>query len=219
MKFFVDTADVNEIREAVALGVVDGVTTNPSLASKTGRPFEELIREICEIVDGPISAEVVATDREGILREAHHLAGIHPNVVVKVPLIPEGIAAVRALSEEGIRTNVTLCFSAVQALLAAKAGATYISPFLGRLDDVGHVGMELIHDIRLIYDNYGFTTQILAASLRHPLHVHEAAKAGADVGTLPVKVLRQLFQHPLTDLGLEKFLADWAKRSQAAGGR
>lgn len=219
MKFFVDTADVNEIREAVALGVVDGVTTNPSLASKTGRPFEELIREICEIVDGPISAEVVATDREGILREAHHLAGIHPNVVVKVPLIPEGIAAVRALSEEGIRTNVTLCFSAVQALLAAKAGATYISPFLGRLDDVGHVGMELIHDIRLIYDNYGFTTQILAASLRHPLHVHEAAKAGADVGTLPVKVLRQLFQHPLTDLGLEKFLADWAKSSQAAGGR
>lgn len=219
MKFFVDTADVNEIREAVALGVVDGVTTNPSLASKTGRPFEELIREICEIVDGPISAEVVATDREGILREAHHLAGIHPNVVVKVPLIPEGIAAVRALSEEGIRTNVTLCFSAVQALLAAKAGATYISPFLGRLDDVGHVGMELIHDIRLIYDNYGFTTQILAASLRHPLHVHEAAKAGADVGTLPVKVLRQLFQHPLTDLGLEKFLADWAKSPQAASGR
>lgn len=219
MKFFVDTADVNEIREAVALGVVDGVTTNPSLASKTGRPFEELIREICEIVDGPISAEVVATDREGILREAHQLAGIHPNVVVKVPLIPEGIAAVRALSEEGIRTNVTLCFSAVQALLAAKAGATYVSPFLGRLDDVGHVGMELIHDIRLIYDNYGFTTQILAASLRHPLHVHEAAKAGADVGTLPVKVLRQLFQHPLTDLGLEKFLADWAKSPQAAGGR
>lgn len=219
MKFFVDTADVNEIREAVALGVVDGVTTNPSLASKTGRPFEELIREICEIVDGPISAEVVATDREGILREAHQLAGIHPNVVVKVPLIPEGIAAVRALSEEGIRTNVTLCFSAVQALLAAKAGATYISPFLGRLDDVGHVGMELIHDIRLIYDNYGFTTQILAASLRHPLHVHEAAKAGADVGTLPVKVLRQLFQHPLTDLGLEKFLADWAKSPQAASGR
>lgn len=219
MKFFVDTADVNEIREAVALGVVDGVTTNPSLASKTGRPFEELIREICEIVDGPISAEVVATDREGILREAHQLAGIHPNVVVKVPLIPEGIAAVRALSEEGIRTNVTLCFSAVQALLAAKAGATYVSPFLGRLDDVGHVGMELIHDIRLIYDNYGFTTQILAASLRHPLHVHEAAKAGADVGTLPVKVLRQLFQHPLTDLGLEKFLADWAKSPQAASGR
>lgn len=219
MKFFVDTADVNEIREAVALGVVDGVTTNPSLASKTGRPFEELIREICDIVDGPISAEVVATDREGILREAHQLAGIHPNVVVKVPLIPEGIAAVRALSEEGIRTNVTLCFSAVQALLAAKAGATYVSPFLGRLDDVGHVGMELIHDIRLIYDNYGFTTQILAASLRHPLHVHEAAKAGADVGTLPVKVLRQLFQHPLTDLGLEKFLADWAKSPQAASGR
>ena len=211
MKIFLDTADVGEIREAARLGVIDGVTTNPSLVAKTGRPFADVIAEICEIIDGPISAEVVATDTEGILREGRHLSGLHPNIVVKVPLIAEGIAAVKALSSEGVRTNVTLCFSAVQALLAAKAGATYISPFLGRLDDIGHVGMDLIHDIRLIYDNFDFETQILAASLRHPLHVIDAAKACADVATIPPRVLTQLFKHPLTDRGLAAFLADWEK--------
>jgi transaldolase len=211
MKIFIDTADVEEIRRAAALGILDGVTTNPSLVSKTGRPFAEIIQEITEIVDGPISAEVVATEREGILKEARHLAGIHPNIVVKVPLIPEGLAAVKVLSGEGIRVNVTLCFSAVQALLAAKVGAAYISPFLGRLDDIGHVGMDVIRDIRQIYDNYAFKTEILAASLRHPLHVHEAALAGADVGTIPAKVIHQLFQHPLTEKGLKQFLADWEK--------
>ncbi|MBN1475165.1 fructose-6-phosphate aldolase [Candidatus Sumerlaeota bacterium] len=211
MKFFIDTADVDEIREAARLGVIDGVTTNPSLVAKTGRPFADVIAEICEIVDGPISAEVVATDTEGILREARHLAGLHPNIVVKVPLIPDGIAAVSKLSAEGIRTNVTLCFSGVQALLAAKVGATYISPFLGRLDDIGHSGLDLIAEIREIYDNYGFETQILAASLRHPLHILEVARMGADVATIPAKVIHQLFRHPLTDKGLADFLADWER--------
>ena len=215
MKFFIDTADVDEIRAMSRLGIVDGVTTNPSLIAKTGRPFAEVIREICEIVDGPISAEVVATDTEGILREARQLVKIHDSIVVKVPLIPAGIAAVSRLSAEGIRTNVTLCFSAVQALLAAKVGATYISPFLGRLDDIGHDGLQLIEEIREIYDNYDFETEILAASLRHPLHVLEAARLGADVATLPAKVIQQLFKHPLTDRGLEQFLADWEK----AGGK
>jgi transaldolase len=211
MKFFIDTADVDEIREVARLGVIDGVTTNPSLVAKTGRPFADVIAEICEIVDGPISAEVVATDTEGILKEARHLAGLHPNIVVKVPLIPDGIAAVSQLSAEGIKTNVTLCFSAVQALLAAKVGATYISPFLGRLDDIGHSGLDLIDEIREVYDNYDFETEILAASLRHPLHVLEVARAGADVATIPAKVLHQLFKHPLTDSGLATFLADWEK--------
>jgi len=215
VKFFIDTADVDEIRAMSRLGIVDGVTTNPSLIAKTGRPFAEVIREICEIVDGPISAEVVATDTEGILREARQLVKIHDSIVVKVPLIPAGIAAVSRLSAEGIRTNVTLCFSAVQALLAAKVGATYISPFLGRLDDIGHDGLQLIEEIREIYDNYDFETEILAASLRHPLHVLEAARLGADVATLPAKVIQQLFKHPLTDRGLEQFLADWEK----AGGK
>jgi transaldolase len=211
MKFFLDTADVDEIRKAAELGILDGITTNPSLVAKSGRPFAEVIQEITEIVDGPISAEVVATDKENILKEGRHLAKIHPNIVVKVPLIPEGIAAVKVLSGEGIRVNVTLCFSAVQALIAAKAGAAYISPFLGRLDDIGHVGMDLIDDIREIYDNYDFQTEILAASLRHPLHVLEAARAGADVATLPAKLFHQLFKHPLTDKGLADFLADWEK--------
>lgn len=211
MKIFIDSADVTEIREAAAMGVVDGVTTNPSLVAKTGRPFRDVIRDICEIVDGPISAEVFSTDAAGILKEARELATWHPNVVVKVPLIPEGLKAVRTLTDEGIKTNVTLCFSAPQAMLAAKAGATYISPFLGRVDDISWDGMELIAQLRTIYDNYGFETQILAASIRHPKHVVDAAMIGADVATLPHAVILQLLKHPLTDLGLEKFLADAKK--------
>jgi transaldolase len=211
MKLFLDTADVDEIRRAARLGVIDGVTTNPSLVAQTGRPFAEVIREIVEIIDGPISAEVIAADTDGIVAEARRLAQIHPNIVVKVPLIPDGIAAVRTLDAEGIRTNVTLCFSATQALLAAKVGATYISPFLGRLDDIGHDSLELVGQIREIYDNFDFETQILAASLRHPLHVLEAARIGADAATVPPPVFHQLFKHPLTDLGLERFLADWER--------
>ncbi len=216
MKIFIDSADVAEIREAAAMGVVDGVTTNPSLVAKTGRPFREVIRDICEIVDGPISAEVFSTDAAGILKEARELATWHPNVVVKVPLIPEGLKAVRTLTEEGIKTNVTLCFSAPQAMLAAKAGATYISPFLGRVDDISWDGMELIAQLRTIYDNYGFETQILAASIRHPKHVVDAAMIGADVATLPHAVILQLLKHPLTDIGLQRFLAD-AKKIPSQG--
>lgn len=216
MKIFIDSADVTEIREAAAMGVVDGVTTNPSLVAKTGRPFRDVIRDICEIVDGPISAEVFSTDAAGILKEARELATWHPNVVVKVPLIPEGLKAVRTLTDEGIKTNVTLCFSAPQAMLAAKAGATYISPFLGRVDDISWDGMDLIAQLRTIYDNYGFETQILAASIRHPKHVVDAAMIGADVATLPHAVILQLLKHPLTDLGLEKFLAD-AKKIPSRG--
>lgn len=216
MKIFIDSADVAEIREAAAMGVVDGVTTNPSLVAKTGRAFREVIRDICEIVDGPISAEVFSTDAAGILKEARELATWHPNVVVKVPLIPEGLKAVRTLTEEGIKTNVTLCFSAPQAMLAAKAGATYISPFLGRVDDISWDGMELIAQLRTIYDNYGFETQILAASIRHPKHVVDAAMIGADVATLPHAVILQLLKHPLTDIGLQKFLAD-AKKIPSQG--
>ncbi|MGD8374504.1 MAG: fructose-6-phosphate aldolase [Acidobacteriota bacterium] len=211
MKFFIDTASVEEIREASDMGVLDGVTTNPSLVAKEGRAFEEVLKEIVEIVDGPISAEVVGTDFETIMKEARHLAGFHENIVVKIPIITEGLKAIRACAEEGIRVNVTLCFSANQALLAAKAGATYISPFLGRLDDVGATGMDLIREIRAIYDNFAFDTEILAASIRSPLHVTEAALAGADVATMPFKVIHQLIRHPLTDIGLEKFLADWEK--------
>ncbi len=211
MKIFIDSADVAEIREAASMGVVDGVTTNPSLVAKTGRPFRDVIRDICEIVDGPISAEVFSTDAPGILKEARELATWHPNVVVKVPLIPEGLKAVRTLTDEGIKTNVTLCFSAPQAMLAAKAGATYISPFLGRVDDISWDGMDLIAQLRTIYDNYGFETQILAASIRHPKHVVDAAMIGADVATLPHSVILQLLKHPLTDLGLAKFLADAKK--------
>lgn len=211
MKIFIDTADVAEIRDAAAMGVLDGVTTNPSLVAKAGRSYREVVEEICEIVDGPISAEVIATDLEGMLREARDIATWHPNVVVKIPLIADGLKAVRTLTDEGIKTNVTLCFSAPQGMLAAKAGATYISPFLGRIDDISWDGMELIGQLRTIYDNYGFETEILAASIRHPKHVVDAALLGADVGTMPHKVILQLLKHPLTDIGLETFLADAAK--------
>jgi len=211
MKFFIDTADVQEIREAASLGILDGVTTNPSLVAKTGRDFQQVLREIVSIVNGPISAEVTATDREGMLSQGRELAAIHPNVVIKVPLTKEGLQACKALRSEGTHVNVTLCFSPSQALLAAKADATYISPFVGRLDDISTEGMEVIRQTRVIYDNYGFETEILAASLRHPMHVVEAALAGADVATMPYKVVMQLIKHPLTDIGLEKFLADWKK--------
>ena len=211
MKFFIDTADVKEIREAAAMGLVDGVTTNPSLVAKTGRKFRDILLEICDIVKGPVSAEVVGTTYDVIMKEARELAGLRPNIVVKVPLIPEGLKAVRTCADEGIKTNVTLCFSATQALLAAKAGATYISPFVGRLDDVSTSGMQLISEIVEIYDNYGYTTEVLVASVRHPMHVQEAALIGAHVATCPLSVLLQLSKHPLTDVGLAKFLADWEK--------
>lgn len=214
MKFFIDTANINEIKEAAAMGILDGVTTNPSLVAKEGKDFKKLLNEILKIVDGPVSAEVVSTDMAGILKEADELAAIHPNIVVKVPLIKEGIKAVKTLSDKGIKTNVTLCFSASQALLAAKAGATYISPFVGRLDDISTDGMYLIEEIIQIYDNYGFETEVLVASCRHPLHVVEAAKMGADVATLPFSVIDKLFNHPLTDIGLDKFLSDWKKLNQ-----
>lgn len=215
MKFFIDTADVKEIRAANEMGCVDGVTTNPSLIAKTGRPFEETIKEICSIVDGPISAEVVGLTAPEMLTEARQLAKIHKNIVVKIPMTVEGMKAVKTLTAEGIRTNVTLCFSANQALLAAKAGATYISPFVGRLDDISEIGMELIRDIVTIYKNYGFTTQVLVASVRNPVHVLEAAKMGAHVATVPFAVINQLASHPLTDAGIKKFLADWEKVPKA----
>lgn len=211
MKIFIDSADLDEIRDAAAMGVVDGVTTNPTLVSRTGRKLADVIRDICEIVDGPISAEVTAVDADGIVREGRELAAIHPNVVVKVPLIAEGLKAVRTLTDESIETNVTLCFSATQGLLAAKAGASYISPFLGRIDDIGGDGMELVEQLVTIYQNYDLPTQVLAASIRHPLHVIRAAEIGAHVATLPHKVIGQLLKHPLTDIGLDKFLADAKK--------
>lgn len=216
MKIFLDTANLDEIRKGADWGIVDGVTTNPSLIAKEGRPIEEQIKKICEIVDGDISAEVVATNYEDMVREGRSLAKIHKNVVVKLPLIRDGIKACKALSDDGIRTNVTLCFTPAQALLAAKAGAYIISPFVGRLDDIGLVGMDLIRSIALIYSNYGFNTQILAASLRSPIHVVEAAETGAHIGTLPFKTLDMLFNHPLTDKGLDQFLKDYAKVFQAA---
>ena len=209
MKFFIDTANIAEIKEAASFGVLDGVTTNPSLVAKEGKDFRKLLEEICAMVDGPISAEVISTDFDGIMREGRDLAAIHKNIVVKVPLIKEGLKAVKALKAEGIRTNVTLCFSPSQALLAAKAGAYFISPFIGRLDDVSHNGMELIRQIVTIYRNYDFETQVLVASVRHPLHVVEAAMIGADICTIPFKVIEQLIKHPLTDIGLQKFLEDW----------
>jgi len=211
MKFFIDTADVNEIREAESLGILDGVTTNPTLISRTGRPFKETIEEICSIVKGPVSAEVVSTDTEGIIKEGRELAKIANNIVVKVPLIKDGLKAVKALTSEEIKVNVTLCFSSNQALLAAKAGGTYISPFVGRLDDKGHTGMEVVDEIRTIYDNYGFETQIIVASIRNPLHVRDAALMGADIATIPFAVFNNIVKHPLTDAGLESFLADWKK--------
>ena len=214
MKFFIDTADVAEIADLAASGLVDGVTTNPSLVAKSGRNFLEVVREICGIVPGPVSAEVVATDHDAMMREAEVLRKIADNIAVKVPLTIDGLKTCRKLTADGTMVNVTLCFSANQALLAAKAGATFISPFLGRLDDIGQTGMELIADIRLIYDNYDFATQILAASIRHPIHVFEAAKIGADVMTAPPAVIRQLFKHPLTDAGLKAFLSDWEKTGQ-----
>jgi transaldolase len=215
MKFFVDTADVAEIKELAATGLLDGVTTNPTLVAKSGRNFKEVVAEICELVPGPVSAEVAATDLDGMLREGRSLAKIAGNVTVKVPLTWEGLKACKALTAEGTMVNVTLCFSANQALLAAKAGATFISPFVGRLDDAGADGMELVREIRTIYDNYSdLGTQILAASLRNVLHVKQAAMIGADVATLPPAVLRALVAHPLTDKGLELFLNDWKKTGQ-----
>ena len=211
MKIFIDSGDTEEIQEAQDMGLVDGVTTNPSLAAKSGKPFKQLIMEITEIVDGPISAEVVSITAPEIIKEGEELATWHKNIIVKVPLIPEGLKAVKVLTSKGIKTNVTLCFSAGQALLAAKAGATYISPFVGRLDDIGTEGMDVIRDIRLIYDNYGIETQILTASARSPMHFLEAARIGSDVITAPWSVLKMLVHHPLTDTGLKKFLADWEK--------
>ncbi len=211
MKFFIDTADVEEIRTAHEMGLVDGVTTNPSLIAKSGRDFKEVITEITTIVDGPISAEVVALDAPGMISEARELVKIHPNIVVKVPMTAEGLKATRTLADEGVNINVTLVFSPIQALLAAKAGAAYISPFVGRLDDVGHDGMEGVEQIRTILDNYGFAAEIIVASVRSPLHVLNAGLIGADICTIPFGVLQQLVKHPLTDIGIERFLADWEK--------
>lgn len=217
MKFFVDTADVEEIRELADSGLLDGVTTNPSLVAKTGRDFFEVLAEICALVSGPVSAEVAATEADGMLQEARRLVDVADNVIIKVPLTWEGLKACRALSQGGIGVNVTLCFSAAQAILAAKAGASYVSPFVGRLDDIGHDGMALIAEIRQIYDNYAgsLNTEILVASVRHPMHVVEAAKIGAEVVTVPPKILRQLVNHTLTDKGLAAFLADWEKTGQS----
>jgi transaldolase len=211
MKFFIDTAEVSEIRAAHELGLVDGVTTNPSLVAKSGRNFKEVITEITSIVDGPISAEVIALDAEGMLKEGRELAKIHPNIVVKVPMTEEGLKATKQFTAEGIKTNVTLIFSSLQALLAAKAGASYVSPFVGRLDDIGHEGMTGVEEIRTIFDNYGYTTEIIVASVRSPMHVLEAGMIGADICTIPYGVMKQLTKHPLTDVGIAKFLADWEK--------
>jgi transaldolase len=214
MKFFADTAEISEIRELAATGLLDGVTTNPSLVHKSGRDFIEVVREIAGVVDGPVSAEVVALDYDGMLREAEVLRKVADNIAIKVPLTPDGLKACKSLSGDGTMVNVTLCFSPAQALLAAKAGATFISPFVGRLDDVGFDGMQLIADTRLIYDHYEYSTQILVASVRHPMHVVEAAKIGADVMTAPPKIIWQLFKHPLTDSGIASFLKDWESTGQ-----
>ncbi len=216
MKFFIDTANLDEIREANELGLIDGVTTNPSLVAKEGKvDFKKHIAKICEIVKGDVSAEVTSLDTEGMLKEGRELAKIAPNVVIKCPLTLDGLKATRTFREEGMKVNVTLCFSAAQALLAAKAGASYISPFIGRLDDIGQDGMQLIRDIVQIYDNYGFATEVLAASIRHPMHIVDCALAGADVATIPFKVIQQLVKHPLTDKGLEGFLSDWKKSGRS----
>jgi len=209
MKFFIDTADVTEIREAHALGLVDGVTTNPSLIAKSGRKFTDVIKEIVSIVDGPISAEVIALDAPGMIKEGKELAQIHENIVVKLPMTPEGLKATKALTELNIKTNVTLIFTPMQALLAAKAGATYVSPFVGRLDDISQDGMGIIEEIRTIFDNYGYTSEIIVASIRNPIHVLDSALIGADVATIPYSVMIQLAKHPLTDAGIKKFLEDW----------
>lgn len=215
MKIFLDTASVGEIREAASLGLVDGITTNPSLLAKEKAPYLEVLSEICALVAGPISAEVVATDAQGMVREGRDLSKIAPNIVVKCPLTAEGLKAVRELKKDGIRSNVTLCFSAPQALFAAKAGAYIVSPFVGRLDDIGIDGMALIKDVKQIYRNYGFETQILVASIRNPLHVIEAALIGADIATMPASVYQSLLKHPLTDIGLARFLEDWRKAEPA----
>ncbi|MFH1148288.1 MAG: fructose-6-phosphate aldolase [Pseudomonadota bacterium] len=211
MKFFIDTANLDEIREANTMGLIDGVTTNPSLIAREDKPFAELLEQICKIVKGPVSAEVVSLEAGAMVEEAKELAKIADNIVIKVPMTTEGIKATKALSDAGIKTNVTLVFSPVQALMAAKAGATYVSPFVGRLDDISQVGMDLVRDIISIYDNYGFGTEIIVASVRNPVHVLEAALMGADIATIPFKVISQLARHPLTDSGLEKFLEDWKK--------
>ena len=211
MKFFIDTANIKEIKEAAELGLIDGVTTNPSLIAKEGREFRELIEEICSIVDGPISAEAISLEAKGMMKEARELSKIHKNIVVKIPMTRDGLKATRTLTHEGIKVNTTLVFSPVQALLAAKAGSTYVSPFVGRLDDVSHYGMELVDQILTIYENYDFETQVIVASIRNPLHVLEAALMGADVATIPFKVIEQLTRHPLTDVGIERFLSDWKK--------
>ncbi len=214
MKFFLDTANVDEIREANDLGVLDGVTTNPSLVAKEGREHHDLLKEICSIVDGPVSAEVLSMDKEGMISEAHTLAGIHPNIVVKLPTIAEGLKACKAVTAEGIKTNMTLIFNPVQGLMCAKAGAKYISPFLGRLDDIQHDGMDLIEQLVTIMENYDFETQVLAASIRNPMHVVQAAMLGADIVTIPHKVIMQIIKHPLTDIGIEKFLSDAGKAQE-----
>lgn len=214
MKFFIDTANIEEIKKGLELGMVDGVTTNPSLVSKEQRPFSEILVDICSLVDGPISAEVVSLEADGMVEEGRELAKLNENIVIKVPMIEEGLKAVKRLSAEHIKTNVTLVFSASQALLAAKAGATYVSPFVGRLDDISINGMDLIGDIMTILRNYGFTTEVIVASVRNPMHVVDAALMGADIATIPYKVIAQLAKHPLTDIGMEKFLADWEKRQK-----
>ena len=211
MKFFLDSANLKEIQEAKQYGLIDGVTTNPSLAAKEGRPFRELIQEICQVVQGPVSAEVVSTDEAGMVKEGRELAKLNPHIVVKIPMIMEGLKAIRTLSSEGIRINTTLIFTPTQALLAAKAGASYVSPFIGRLDDISQIGMELIQQIVTIFRNYDFPTEVLVASIRNPTHVVEAALIGAHVATMPFSVIQQLAKHPLTDIGLKKFLADWEK--------
>jgi len=213
MMIFLDTGNTKEIKEAASWGVLDGITTNPSLVAKEGRSFKDLLKEICSIVDGPISAEVVSVEADAMVKEGKDLAAVHKNIVVKVPLIPEGLKACKALTSQGIRVNVTLCFSPNQALLAAKAGAWCVSPFIGRLDDISHNGMELIRDIVTIFRNYQYKTKVLVASVRHPQHVVEAAKIGGDICTMPMTVFKQLVQHPLTDIGLKKFLADWDKQN------
>lgn len=214
MKFFIDTANIEEIKKGLALGMVDGVTTNPSLVAKEPRPFLEILKEICELVEGPVSAEVISLDAEGMVAEARELVKIADNIVIKIPMIEEGLKAVKILAGEGIKTNVTLIFSASQALLAAKAGATYVSPFVGRLDDISINGLDLIADIMTILRNYGFATEVIVASVRSPMHVVESALLGADIATIPYKVIAQLAKHPLTDIGMQQFLADWEKRKK-----
>jgi len=214
MKFFIDTANIEEIKKGLALGMVDGVTTNPSLVAKEPRPFLEILKEICELVEGPVSAEVISLDAEGMVAEARELVKIADNIVIKIPMIEEGLKAVKILTAEGIKTNVTLIFSASQALLAAKAGATYVSPFVGRLDDISINGLDLIADIMTILRNFGFATEVIVASVRSPMHVVESALLGADIATIPYKVIAQLAKHPLTDIGMQQFLADWEKRKK-----